>query len=478
MIRPQPSWQVFRRLHLAVLAADWRRTLLSVIGVAIGVSVVLGVLILKAEMLRPFDAFGPALVHAADRGVVQVSPRITGRLPVETVHRLREEVPGAQAVIPVVAELTPVAAGGVNHGFLLLGGSCQVELLIGPFGCDPRAAAARAPGAPIPLAVASVIAGQNGLRPGTYMSFPGLSPSAAQLVSTFADFDRVRDINHGDVLLAPSAQMAAEMVGTPGYVTTVFVLPKPGATIEADIDRVVAGVATAGPPRPQTPTVLTNAAQSFNLTAMAGVLIGFMIAVNTVLLAIENRRPILGTVAAIGARPSGLLGGLLAEGALVGAAGGLVAVLPGYFLGSYLVDKFGRSMLAGSGGTLTARLTPDLIVTAIVAGVLCGVLAMVGPVVRLAREGPLTSMASFGGVQRIRTISWWPLGVGVALLTGSVVVLTDFGRGAATGHDGRPAGRGVCNGVDRTAGGGCPDPGGDHSATRHRAIARCRRPAL
>lgn len=266
--------------------------------------------------------------------------------------------------------------------------------------------------------------------------FPGLPPSAAQLVSTFADFDRVRDINHGDVLLAPSAEMAAEMVGTPEYVTTVFVLPKPGAAIEADIDRVVAGVATAGPPRPQPPTVLTSAAQSFNLTAMAGVLIGFLIAVNTVLLAIENRRPILGTVAAIGARPSGLLGGLLAEGALVGAAGGLVAVLPGYLLGSYLVDKFGRSMLAGSGGTLTARLTPDLIVTAIVAGVLCGVLAMVGPVVRLAREGPLTSMASFGGVQRIRTISWWPLGVGLALLTGSVVVLTHFGRGGLTGDAG------------------------------------------
>jgi putative ABC transport system permease protein len=194
-------------------------------------------------------------------------------------------------------------------------------------------------------------------------------------------------------------------------------------------DRVVAGVATAGPPRPQPPTVLSSAAQSFNLTAMAGVLIGFLIAVNTILLAFENRRPILGTVAAIGARPSGLLGGLLAEGALVGAAGGLVAVPPGYFLGSYLVDKFGRSMLAGSGGTLAARLTPDLIVIAILAGVLCGVLAMVGPAARLVREGPLISMASFGGVQRIRTISWWPLGVGMALLIGSVVVLTEFGRG-------------------------------------------------
>jgi ABC-type phosphonate transport system ATPase subunit len=55
------GWLSFRRLHLAALIADWRRTLLSVIGVAIGVTVVLGTLILKSELVRPFDAFGPSL---------------------------------------------------------------------------------------------------------------------------------------------------------------------------------------------------------------------------------------------------------------------------------------------------------------------------------------------------------------------------------------------------------------------------------
>ena len=86
--RLSSSWQSFRRLHLAALVADWRRTLLSALGVAVGVSVVLGTLILKAELTRPFDAFGPALTHAAERGVIQVSPNINGRLPLETVTRL------------------------------------------------------------------------------------------------------------------------------------------------------------------------------------------------------------------------------------------------------------------------------------------------------------------------------------------------------------------------------------------------------
>ena len=72
MRRLRAGWVSFRRIHLAALIGDWRRTLLTVIGVALGVTVVLGVLILKSELARPFDSFGPSLTHAADSGVVEV----------------------------------------------------------------------------------------------------------------------------------------------------------------------------------------------------------------------------------------------------------------------------------------------------------------------------------------------------------------------------------------------------------------------
>ena len=99
MRRLRGGWLSFRRIHLAALIADWRRTLLSIIGVALGVTVVLGVLILKSELVRPFDSFGPSLTHAADKGVVEVTPNIAGRLPIDTVDRLRAEVAGAEAEI-------------------------------------------------------------------------------------------------------------------------------------------------------------------------------------------------------------------------------------------------------------------------------------------------------------------------------------------------------------------------------------------
>ncbi len=162
------------------------------IGVALGVTVVLGVLILKSELFRPFDSFGPSLTHAADIGVVEVTPNVSGRLPIETVDRLRAEVAGAEAVIPIVAGLTPVDVAGGSHGFFLLGGSCQIELLVGSFNCEQRARDVKpADGPGVPLQMPTAIAQRHGLQLGDELRIPGLPPGSAHLGWTFPEFDRV-----------------------------------------------------------------------------------------------------------------------------------------------------------------------------------------------------------------------------------------------------------------------------------------------
>ena len=180
------GWMSFRRIHLAALIADWRRTLLSAIGVALGVTVVLGTLILKAELVRPFDSFGPSLTHAADMGVVEVTPNVSGRLPIETVNRLHAGVTGAEAVIPIVAALTPVdVPGGGTHGFFLHGGSCQIELLVGSFNCEQRARDVKpADGPGVPLQMPTAIAQRHGLQLGEELRIPGLDRKSTRLNSS------------------------------------------------------------------------------------------------------------------------------------------------------------------------------------------------------------------------------------------------------------------------------------------------------
>ena len=266
--------------------------------------------------------------------MVEVSPNVSGRLPIETVDRLRSEVAGAQAVIPIVAALTPVDVAGGSHGFFLLGGSCQIELLVGSFNCEQRARDVKpADGPGVPLEMPAAIAERHGVALGDELRIPGLPPGSAHLGWTFPEFDRVEGINDGYVLIAPSADVAATLLSTPGYVTAAFILPRQGADITADADRVIAGIATAGPPRPHLPAVFANSTQSLNLTALAGIIVGILIAVNTVLLAVEDRRAVMGTIGAIGAKPAGLFGGMLGEGAVVGLLGGLLGVPSGFLLG-------------------------------------------------------------------------------------------------------------------------------------------------
>ena len=152
---------------------------------------------------------------------------------------------------------------------------------------------------------------------------------------------------------------------------------------------------------------------------------------NTILLAVEDRRAVMGTIGAIGAKPSALFSGMLGEGAVVGVLGGWWAFPRASCSGRIWWTGSGSpTTLAGSGGTIAAHFTPSLIVIGAAAGTVSGILAMIGPALRLVREGPLASMASVGGVQRVRTIPMWPLVAGAGALVAAVVVLKIFERGS------------------------------------------------
>lgn len=436
------AWTVFRRLHLRALAADRWKSALSVAGVALGITLLLGVLVLRAELVRPFDAFGPAMTAGTTAQVVQVVPEVGGRLSDELVARLEAELPEARAVVPLVAGLVPVEVDGERHGFFVMGGPCTIELLVGPFDCERRALTeAPADGPGMPLEVPAKVADDLGLRLGDTVNVPGQADGAAHLGWTFPEFDRVAGINDGRVLFAADSRRAAELLGSPGYVTVAFVVGHEGSGVDlTDRVRAVAGdAATVGPPRPQRPTIFATGQQSLTTTALSGILVGLLIALNSILLAVRSRRPVMGTVGAIGASPRRLLVGFLGEGVLLGVVGGTLAVPAGFQLGTFLVHRFGLAMLDGSGASVRATFDPSLILVGVAAGAACGMLAMVGPAWRMLREGPLALMSSFGSESRSRGVPWWVPLTGLAVLAASTWLVVRFGRGEASMDTGSTA---------------------------------------
>ncbi|MEV6275145.1 ABC transporter permease [Nocardia sp. NPDC051832] len=420
----------FHRVHLKALVFDWRRTVSSVLGVTIGVTLVLGMMMLRTEVARPFDSFGPALTTAAGDQVIQVTPEVAGRLPNSVVDRLSKELPDAEAVVPFVAGLAPLEIGGNRHGFFVMGAPCTIELLVGSFNCEERARTEKpADGPGMPFEIPAAIADRLGLKLGQEVRIPGQPAGSTHLGWTFPEFDRVSGINNGQLLFAPTPDDAAKLLGAPGFVTAAFVVPKPGAKLDAAVRDIIGDVGQIGPPRPQIPVIYATGQQTLDLTALSGIIVGILIAINTILLGIEDRRSVMGTIGAIGAAPRTMLLGFLGEGAVLGAVGGILAVPLGFLLGGVLVDRFGRSMLDGSGAVISAHWDPMLIGYGLGAGILCGMLAIAGPAWRLVREGPLASMASFGVVRRTRSVSRWTVLLGIAMLAGALLLMREFNKG-------------------------------------------------
>ena len=303
------------------------------------------------------------------------------------------------------------------------------------------------------------------------------SPAAsgsAHLGWTFPEFDRVAGINDGYVLLAPSSDVAASLLSTPGYVTAAFVVPRPGADITPTSTASSPASRPQGRPGRTCPPCSRTACRVSTSSRWRH----------------HRRRPHRcehdpagrrgsargdGTIGAIGAKPFGLFGGMLGEGAVVGRPRGTVGCskrLPAR-------DVSGEQIRAIHVGRVRRRHHSAFHAGLIAIGAVAG-----DPLrnprddragLRLVRDGPLASMASVGecsapGYPDVAAL------VGVGLLAGAVVVLKIFERGSLplnVGINGLTVALsgGVGDGVDRSAWRRSPIDVADARPSRRRAAA-------
>ena len=349
------------------------RTALMALGVALGVTTVVALLAVTAGLSR--SAGDLAKLGRADFGVFQagLSDLTASSLPPSAAGRIAR-VPGVAATSPVQIVPHAVAAdpsvlvfGAPLHGALvkrlvLVSGALPRggELLVGDRAAERvHAAVGR------PLSVA-----------GHPFRVAGIYHSGVSL-------------EDGGVVLPLS--VTQRLSGRPDALTMVAVLVAPGyrdAAVERAIERAVPGTAALGDPG-EVARVDTNSAviaKAAVIIAVLAVLLGAIVVVNTMAMAVIERRRQFGLLAVVGWSRSRIARLILGEAITVSAGGAIV----GLGLGVLASDIVVRALAAG------AFVSPDITVWVLARGLLVGLaLGVIGTLFsfwRVMRVPPLEAI--------------------------------------------------------------------------------------
>lgn len=359
-------------LGLRRLRRNAGRALLAVVAIAAGTSLLVGVLIDRWSLQESTRAFTEARIGRAELAVN--GPGAPAGLD-EGVLAAVEAVDGVETAAPVVQAVTILEdAAGTETFAVVLGVDCRIEGVIGEVGCTQEMLDFA--GNSDLFATSPSLLARLGTD-GVLRSNAGRIP-----LDRAQSFDRLEAMNGGRVVALPLAS-AQRLFGRPGSLSTVLVVPESGAdvaTLRADLQEAVGEHnrvdLAGGAPSPDFAGVLLAMLLLSSLFALA---VGAQLVHNVVSLSLEERRRDLAVATAIGATPRSLLAGVLAEAAVLGAAGGLLGVGGGILLAGPLVEGMSDTLDDMTGLRLEVHVPPLAIVVGVALGVVASVLAALRP---------------------------------------------------------------------------------------------------
>ena len=370
----------FRLMHLRQLKRQPLRAALAVLAIGAGVTLTVAVLVARSSLDHSFAAYNDAIAGPATLRVV--SRYDHGGVDASTLTAV-EKVDGVQAAVPLVLTVTQANDGhGHDELVAVVGADCRAEPLFGNRGCDPAVLANLTDTSP-PIIGSGVrnAAGPNGIL---HTDVGDRSLEGAPVVS---DFDNV---NGGRVVLYP-LPVAQTLFARPNGLDVIFVVPKPGvanASLQAALSARVGPqnkVLTATEAGSNIAFVSSQLLPFLFLISLFGLAVGGQLVFNTMTLSLEERRRELAIASAIGGTPGTVTTGVLAEAALLGAAGGVIGVGMGLLAARPFVANFSKFAEQSAGIHLTVHPTVASTLVGLAIGVMASVAAAIVPARRAAR---------------------------------------------------------------------------------------------
>ena len=327
-------------LFLAPLAQHKGRLAVSVLAIALGVALGYAVQLINAVALNEFSQAVRSLAGEADLEIrgpragfdEMLYPRIARLAQVAVASPVLEvdaKLPGRQEALRVLgmdafraAEVQPALIGNAPADML--------DLL-----------------RPDALFLSPAAADWLGLKIGDRLAVQvGLAEVSLRVAGLLHGSGRERL----GVMDIAAAQLALGRIGT---INRLDIRTRPGADADALQARVQAGL----PPgliveRPQS-DLQRNASLSrsyrvnLNVLALVALFTGGFLVFSAQALSVVRRRSQLALLRVLGVTRGGLVRMLLAEGALIGAAGAAIGLAAGYLMAAVVLERFGADLGAG-----------------------------------------------------------------------------------------------------------------------------------
>jgi putative ABC transport system permease protein len=412
----RPFLSLIRLVAWRGLAADPIRSLITVLGVALGVAVVLAVRLANQGIL---DSFRASLDHVAGRTQLEVRGGDPG-LPEELFPLIRA-TPGVRQAAPVLQALLPVS-GRPGEALLVLGvdvlGDGGLRDYRGPTPeireplrllTDPDAILLTeryARDAGLLIGGRLRLATPTGARTFTIRGLLGEAGAARGMEGRVA----ILDIATAQVVL-----------GKLGRLDRVDLLLEPSADperVSAALRRVLpAAVGVARPEARSARVEQMLAAFQLNLSVLSlvALFVGMFLVYNTLAVSVARQRRQLGILRAVGVSRRGVLLLIAGEGALIGLAGSLAGVLLGLLLARGALGAIGQtvSQLYAFVRPDAVALPPRLAVEGLLLGTGMATLSAFLPALEAGTATPQDSLSPAALERRHRP--WLATAAGIAL---------------------------------------------------------------
>lgn len=196
----------------------------------------------------------------------------------------------------------------------------------------------------------------------------------------------------------PSAQTLSNKTGLLSEIEVKTTSPSQVSSVASEIQNSVSGVsATTGSGVTSQESLSASLAIFFIVIGLVALLAGAFGVINTMIMSISERTREIGTLRAIGAQKAQVIKMFLSESLLIGAIGAVAGVIIGIII-SAILPYFSSSVATSFGGLgifqgrLATTVTADNILLCLALGVAVGVLAGIYPALRASRMNPVEAL--------------------------------------------------------------------------------------